>query len=249
MVIDTHCHILKEEYDNPEEIINEMKDNILFISGYNDATNHEVLELISKYPNVYGTIGIHPSEIENIDDSAFQFIEDNILNKKIVGIGEIGLDYHFDDSKKEKQKEIFNHQLSLAEKYHKTVVIHSRDAIEDTYNILKKHKVKSVIHCFSSSYEMAIKFTKLGSKLGIGGVLTFKNSSKLKEIVEKLDLSNFVLETDSPYLTPEPYRGTKNKPIYTLIVAAKIAEIKNLTKEEVLAVTTENALSQFDLTI
>ena len=106
MVIDTHCHILKEEYDNPEEIINEMKDNILFISGYNDATNHEVLELISKYPNVYGTIGIHPSEIENIDDSAFQFIEDNILNKKIVGIGEIGLDYHFDDSKKEKQKEV-----------------------------------------------------------------------------------------------------------------------------------------------
>ena len=204
MVIDTHCHILSEEYDNIDEIIEEMKDNILVVSGYNDKTNHEVLQIIHKYPNVYGTIGIHPSEISDIKDEFFAFIEANITDPKIVGIGEIGLDYHFDRSNMEQQKLVFQKQLDIASKYHKTVVIHSRDAIEDTYNILKNYSVKSIIHCFSSSYEMALKFISIGSMLGIGGVLTFKNSEKLKEIVKKIDISHLVLETDSPYLTPEP---------------------------------------------
>ena len=217
MVIDTHCHILSEEYDNIDEIIEEMKDNILVVSGYNDKTNHEVLQIIHKYPNVYGTIGIHPSEISDIKDEFFAFIEANITDPKIVGIGEIGLDYHFDRSNMEQQKLVFQKQLDIASKYHKTVVIHSRDAIEDTYNILKKYSVKSIIHCFSSSYEMALKFISMGSMLGIGGVLTFKNGEKLKEIVKKIDISHLVLETDSPYLTPEPYRGKKNKPIYLKI--------------------------------
>lgn len=249
MVIDTHCHILKEEYDNIEEIIEEMKDHLMIVSGYNDATNKEVVELVKKYPNVYGTIGIHPSEIDTVSKYSFSFIESHINDSKIVGIGEIGLDYHFDKSKIEKQKEIFEYQLLLAEKYHKTVVIHSRDAIEDTYNILKTHNIKSVIHCFSSSYEMAKKFIDLGSKLGIGGVVTFKNSSKLKEIVEKIDLEHFVLETDSPYLSPEPYRGQKNKPINTLLVAKKIAEIKEISVDNVTNTTTETAIRQFDLNI
>lgn len=249
MFIDTHCHILKEEYDNIEEIIEEMKDHLMIVSGYNDATNKEVVELVKKYPNVYGTIGIHPSEIGTVSKDSFAFIENHINDSKIVGIGEIGLDYHFDKSKIEKQKEIFEYQLLLAEKYHKPVVIHSRDAIEDTYNILKMHNIKSVIHCFSSSYEMAKKFIDLGSKLGIGGVVTFKNSSKLKEIVEKIALEHFVLETDSPYLSPEPYRGQKNKPINTLLVAKKIAEIKEISVDNVTNTTTETAIRQFDLNI
>ncbi len=249
MVIDTHCHILSEEYDNIDEIIEEMKDNILVVSGYNDKTNHEVLQIIHKYPNVYGTIGIHPSEISDIKDEFFAFIEANITDSKIVGIGEIGLDYHFDRSNMEQQKLVFQKQLDIASKYHKTVVIHSRDAIEDTYNILKKYSVKSIIHCFSSSYEMALKFISMGSMLGIGGVLTFKNSEKLKEIVKKIDISHLVLETDSPYLTPEPYRGKKNKPIYTLLVAKKISELKNISLESVLKETTNNACAQFDLNL
>ncbi len=249
MVIDTHCHILSEEYDNIDEIIEEMKDNILVVSGYNDKTNHEVLQIIHKYPNVYGTIGIHPSEISDIKDEFFAFIEANITDPKIVGIGEIGLDYHFDRSNMEQQKLIFQKQLDIASKHHKTVVIHSRDAIEDTYNILKKYSVKSIIHCFSSSYEMALKFISMGSMLGIGGVLTFKNSEKLKEIVKKIDISHLVLETDSPYLTPEPHRGKKNKPIYTLLVAKKISELKNISLESVLKETTNNACAQFDLNL
>lgn len=249
MVIDTHCHVLTDEYDNIEEIVEEMKDHLMIVSGYDDATNKEVVELVKKYSNVYGTIGIHPSEVDTVSEESFQFIESHINDLKIVGIGEIGLDYHFDKSKINQQKEIFEYQLWLAEKYHKPVVIHSRDAIEDTYNILKKHNIKSVIHCFSSSYEMAKKFISLGSKLGIGGVVTFKNSSKLKEVVQHLDLEHFVLETDSPYLSPEPYRGQKNKPIHTLLVAKKIAEIKEIPVDEVINTTTKTAIRQFDLNI
>lgn len=221
----------------------------MIVSGCDATSNQEVVELVKKYPNVYGTIGIHPSEIDTVSKVDLDFIENHINDSKIVGIGEIGLDYHFDKSKIDEQKTLFEYQLSLAEKYHKPVVIHSRDAIEDTYNILKPHKIKSVIHCFSSSYEMAKKFVELGSKLGIGGVVTFKNSSKLKEVVEKIDLEHFLLETDSPYLAPEPYRGQKNKPIYTLLVAEKIAEIKEIPVEKVINTTTNTAINQFDLNI
>ena len=139
--------------------------------------------------------------------------------------------------------------MELAEKYNMPVVIHSRDAIEDTYNILKDYKVKGVIHCFSSSYEMALKFIKLGYKIGIGGVVTFKKSKKLQEIVEKLDLKDILLETDSPYIAPEPLRGTKNVPYNTYYVAKKIAEIKNISIDEVFKITGENAIEQFDLKI
>ena len=149
----------------------------------------------------------------------------------------------------EQQKLVFQKQLDIASKYHKTVVIHSRDAIEDTYNILKKYSVKSIIHCFSSSYEMALKFISMGSMLGIGGVLTFKNGEKLKEIVKKIDISHLVLETDSPYLTPEPYICKKNKTIYTLLVDKTISELKNICLESVLKETTNNACAQFDLNL
>ena len=136
MVIDTHCHILSEEYDNIDEIIEEMKDNILVVSGYNDKTNHEVLQIIHKYPNVYGTIGIHPSEISDIKDEFFAFIEANITDPKIVGIGEIGLDYHFDRSNMEQQKLVFQKQLDIASKNHKTVVVGERCALAQYFHIM-----------------------------------------------------------------------------------------------------------------
>jgi len=249
-MIDTHCHLFKDDYDNIEEIINNMKDNIMIVSGTNDETNKEVIDLINRYPNIYGTIGIHPEEVNNITSNSLEFIENNITNPKIVGIGEIGLDYHWTQDNKEKQKEIFIKQIELANKYNKTIVIHSRDAINDTYNILKEHlKTKAVMHCYSSSYEMALKFIDLGLKLGIGGVLTFENSKTLKEIVKKISLDNLLLETDSPYLTPTPYRGCKNEPYNIIYVAKKIAEIKEIEVEEVLKHTTNNAIIQFDLPI
>lgn len=250
MMIDTHSHIFKEDYDNIDEVINNMKDNIIIVSGTNDETNKEVLDLVSKYDNVYGTLGIHPSEIDTISDDSFNIIENNINNKKIIGIGEVGLDYYWVKDNKDKQKELFIKQIELAKKYNKAVVVHSRDSIEDTYDIVKEYnEVKFIIHCFSSSLEMANKFIKLGCKLGIGGVLTFKNSKKLKEVVENIDISYLLLETDSPYLTPEPYRGKKNEPYNIIYVAEEIAKIKNISLEEVLKITTKNAISQFDLNI
>lgn len=250
MFIDTHCHIFKEYYDNIDEVINEMKDNIIIVSGYSSSSNREVIELVNKYPNVYGTIGLHPEEVNNISDSDFDFIIKNINNDKIVGIGEIGLDYHYIDDNKDLQKDVFIRQLNIARMYNKTVVIHSRDAINDTLNIIKDYKdLKIVMHCYSSSLEVAKELVKMNVKLGIGGVVTFKNGIKLKEVVENISLDNLLLETDSPYMSPEPLRGKKNKPYNCYIVAEKIAEIKDISLEEVLNVTTFNAINQFDLKI
>ena len=248
MLIDTHCHLEEKEYDNLDSIIKRM-DGYMIASGYNDETNLEVLDLINKYDNVFGVIGIHPEEVDNITDNSFKIIEDNINNPKIVGIGEIGLDYYYVKDNKDKQIELFKKQISIAHKYNKPIVVHSREAAQDTYNILKDINVKCDIHCFSYSLEMAYEFVKLGCKLGIGGVLTFKNSKNLKEVVEKLDLNNFLLETDSPYLTPEPYRGHKNKPSNVLLVAKKIAEIKDIPLDDVINQLNSNAIAQFDLNI
>lgn len=239
-MIDTHCHITSEYYDNIDEVINKMKDNIIIVSGTNKDDIKEVINLCN-YKNVYGTIGIYPTE-----ELDLKIIEENINNKKIVGIGEIGLDYHLDHNKNE-QINKFIKQLDLARKYNKTVVIHTRDAIQDTYDILKNYKdLKKVIHCYSGSLEMAKEFIKINCRLGIGGVLTFKNS-KLKDVIKEIDLKYILLETDSPFLTPEPYRGTKNEPYNIIYVAKKIAEIKDISLEEVLDITTKNAKEQFDL--
>ena len=248
MLIDTHCHLEEKEYEDLDGIINNM-DGYMIASGYNDETNLEVIDLVNKYDNVYGVIGIHPEEVNNITDNSFKIIEDNINNPKIVGIGEIGLDYYYVKDNKDKQIELFKKQIKLAEKYNKPIVVHSRDAAQDTYNILKDIKVKCDIHCFSYSYEMACEFVKLGFRLGIGGVLTFKNSKNLKEVVGKLELDNFLLETDSPYLTPEPFRGHKNNPSNVLLVAKKIAEIRNLDYNDVIDILNRNAKNQFDLDI
>lgn len=250
-MVDTHCHLFKEYYDDISLVIENMKENIIIVSGTNDLNNLEVLELCEKYPNVYGTLGIHPTEISNITKKSFEIIEKNLNNPKIVGIGEIGLDYYWTDDNKEEQKDIFIKQIELARKYNKSIVVHTRDSINDTYEILKEYALglKIDIHCFSSSMEMALKFIEIGCKLGIGGVLTFKNSLKIKDIVKNIDLNNILLETDSPFLSPEPYRGHKNEPYNVLYVAKYISELKNISLEEVLKKTTENAISQFDLPI
>ena len=249
MYIDTHCHIFSSDYSSVDEIISEMKNNIMIVSGYDRVSNKEVLDLINKYSNIYGVIGIHPSEVDDYLDSDLDFIVNNINNPKIVGIGEVGLDYHFEKEKKEKQKELFIKQLELAKKYNKPVVIHSRDAIKDTIDIIKNYDLKMDMHCYSGSLEVAQELVKMNIKLGIGGVLTFKNSEKLKEIVKNIDLENILLETDSPYLSPEPYRGKQNKPSYIYYVIEKIAEIKNVSIDEVIKITTDNAIKQFDLNI
>ncbi len=248
MLIDTHCHLSNDDYDNLDEIIKNM-DGIMIASGCNNKTNKEVLELVDKYPNVYGTLGIHPEEIKSVTEESFKIIEDNITNPKIVAVGEIGLDYYWVKDNKEEQISLFKKQLEIATKYNKAIVVHSRDSIKDTYDILKNYKLKGSIHCFSSSLEMAKEFIKLGYKIGIGGVVTFKNSTKLQEIVKEIDLENILLETDSPYLSPEPFRGKKNEPSKTIYVAKQISSLKSVKLDDVLNITSENAISLFDLSL
>lgn len=167
----------------------------------------------------------------------------------VKAIGEIGLDYHYSNCDKDAQKEMFKRHLELAEKYHKPVIIHSRDAIQDTYDIVKNYDIRGVIHCFSGSLEMAELFIKKGFFIGVGGVLTFKNANNLPKVIEKISLNNILLETDSPFLSPEPLRGQKNIPVNVLYVAQKIADIKKIDLSDVIKQTTYNALRLFDLNL
>jgi TatD DNase family protein len=245
-MVDTHCHLFLEDYPDLDDVIKKMEDNIIVVSGFDDASNREVLDLCSRYDNVYGTLGIHP---ENVDDSYdLDFISSHINDNKIVAVGEIGLDYHFTRDNIDRQISLFCMQIEIAIRNNKPIVVHSRDAINDTYDIIKKYGIgkKCLIHCFSSSLEMASLFVKLGCKLGIGGVLTFKNSSRLKEVVSSIDISNLVLETDSPYMTPEPFRGKRNEPYNIVYVARKISEIKNIDYDDVLRITSKNSFDLFD---
>lgn len=249
MIIDTHCHVIDLEYDNIDEIINRFKDNIMIISGYDSISNRNVVDIVKKYKNVYGTLGFHPSEVDKFSEEEFNYIKNNINNSKIVGIGEIGLDYHYGSNDKEKQIKMFKLLLDLAQSENISVVIHTRDAAQDTMNILKNYKLNVDIHCFGYSLEIAKECIKRGYRLGIGGVLTFKNSKKLVEIVSNIPIENILLETDSPYLTPEPFRGKKNEPFYLSYVIDKISEIKKISIDEVKKITTKNAKEQFDLNI
>jgi len=246
-MIDTHAHILSEFYDDIDELIEELKSkNIIKVINCADSieTSKEVLNIYNKYEGyLLPAVGIHP---ENIDNSNLKTIENIIKEHKVFAIGEIGLDYHYNDENKDEQKEYFIKQLDLALKYDLPVIIHIREAMQECFDILKTRKNKGIIHCFSGSVEMAREYIKLGYKLGIGGVLTFKNS-KLYEVIEKIDLKDMVLETDSPFLSPEPFRGKKNKPCNVLYVAKRIAEIKNISLEEVINTTTTTAKQIFDI--
>ena len=231
MLIDTHCHLEKKDYSNLEEIIHHMDGNIMIASADNLESSYEVDELTKKYNNIYGTIGFHPSELENFNEETLNKLEQLLQNKKIVGIGEIGLDYHYGKEDSELQKEAFIKQIELAIKHNLPIVIHSRDTIEDTLEIIKKYpNIKMDFHCYGYSLEIAKELLKINPsiKFGIGGVLTFKNSKKLKEVVEYLDMSNILLETDSPFLAPEPLRGSKNEPYNVKYVAEYIASMKNI---------------------
>ena len=246
-MIDTHAHILSEFYDDIDELIEELKSkDIIKVINCADSieTSKEVLNIYNKYEGyLLPAVGIHP---ENINNSNLKTIENIIKEHKVFAIGEIGLDYHYNDENKDEQKEYFIKQLDLALKYDLPVIIHIREAMQECFDILKIRKNKGIIHCFSGSVEMAREYIKLGYKLGIGGVLTFKNS-KLYEVIEKIDLKDIVLETDSPFLSPEPFRGKKNKPCNVLYVAKRIAEIKNISLEEVINTTTATAKQIFDI--
>ncbi len=248
MYIDTHSHIFDSAFDNDRlDVINKsLEENVkkLIVVGFDKETNKLALELSNTFNFCYPTVGLHPTSLDDYSDNFFVYLEDLIKNNdNIVGIGECGLDYYWDDSKKELQKLVFLKQIELSIKYNLPLIIHSRDAIGDTLEVLKSvgKPLKGVMHGYSGSLEMAREFIKLGLKIGIGGVVTFKNAKNVKEVVKELDLSNFILETDCPYLTPTPYRGKRNAPYYIPLIASEIANIKNIDIKEVEEATTNNA--------
>ena len=248
MYIDTHCHLSREDYDDIDKVIEENKNaNIdkIVVSGCSRESIEEVMDLKDRYDMVYVTIGYHPEYADTVIESDLDYLKSLLGEKKVVGIGEIGLDYHYTKDNKDKQIWLFEEQLKIANAFNLPVVIHSRDATMDTINILKKYKVKGIIHCFSGSLETANIYISMGFLLGIGGVVTFKNS-KLKDVVKEVPLESIVLETDSPYLAPVPFRGKINSSKYLEFIANFIADIKNISVEELAEITSRNASSLFD---
>lgn len=249
MYIDTHCHITRNDYSDIPFLINKIKDSgvrKIIVNGTDMESNLEVLELTKKYDIVYGAIGFHPTELEKFNDSDLEWIEEHINDDKIIALGEIGLDYHYDNADKEKEINVFRKQLEIAKKHNKPVIIHSRDAIQDTLDILKEYDLKGSLHCFSGSLEMAREFIKCGYLIGVGGVVTYKNAKNIINVIENIDLEYILLETDSPYLTPEPYRKNKNDSSYIPVIAEKIAEIKDVPIEVIEKTTSANAEGLFD---
>ncbi|MCI5789381.1 MAG: TatD family hydrolase [Tenericutes bacterium] len=249
MFIDTHCHLSSSDYDDIDLVINENRKagmEKIIVSACDKKDFEEAFLLSEKYKDVFLTIGYHPEYVDDIVPADIAELDVLLKKEKVVGVGEIGLDYHYTKDNREAQIALFEQQLALAEKNNMPVVIHSRDATEDTINTLKKYKVKGVIHCFSGSLEVAEIYIRMGFKLGFGGVVTFSNSN-LYKVVEKIGLPNIVLETDSPYLAPVPYRGKQNSSKYVPVIAQKIADILGLSLEEVASVTTSNACELFDL--
>lgn len=249
MFVDTHCHLSIDDYDDIEFVLRE--NNVagvsrIVISGCTKDSIDESLKLANEYDGVYVTLGYHPSEVDYVDERFLKDLKNKLKCSNVVGLGEIGLDYYYGRDNRKEQLDLFESQLKIAEDMGMVVIIHSREATQDTINVLKKYKVKGIIHCFSGSVETAKTYISMGYKLGIGGVVTFKNS-KLYEVVEAVGIDNIVLETDSPYLTPDPYRGQKNSSKFIPLIAERIAKILGISVDDVARITTFNACNMFDL--
>ena len=256
MIFDTHAHYNSKQYeDDRDQVLRGLKEagvekvvNIAAEWGSLEAT----IKLTEEYPFVYGTVGIHPDHVKDLDAERLEIIRQMSRKDKILAIGEIGLDYYWMVSSKEMQKEWFIRQLELAREENLPVVIHSRDAARDTFEIMRDvhaGSTQGVIHCYSGSVEMAREYVKLGYYLGIGGVVTFKNSKVLKRVVEEIPLSHLVLETDCPYLSPVPYRGKRNSSDRLTYVADAIASLKGCDREDVERITWENAHRLYGLAL
>lgn len=249
MLIDTHTHIDMDNYkDSFEQILKTAEEygvKKLIIPGVEPSGFIRITELCDKYENVYGAVGIHPEEVRKYDKQSEKLIHEYIKHPKILAVGEIGLDYYWDKSQIELQKEIFEKQILIAKEARKPVLVHDREAHLDTLEILKKTNAADigvVMHCFSGSPEFAMECVKEGFYIALGGVVTFKNAKKVKEVAKVVPLEKLLLETDAPYMTPVPYRGKENQPAYVKFVAEEIANLRGINFEEVAQITTQNAI-------
>lgn len=255
-LIDTHTHLYLEEFDDDRASVVEraIESDVRFmlLPNIDSSSTEPMLNLCKQFPeNCFPMMGLHPTSVKDDYQDELKKVEEFLLNKKFYGIGETGIDLYWDKTFIEEQKIAFSRQVELAKEYSLPIVIHSRDSFDEIYEILLKlnsDELTGVFHCFTGDYEQAQKVTGLGLKLGIGGVLTFKNSG-LDKVMERIDLEHIILETDSPYLTPTPFRGKRNESSYVKYVAEKLAAVKNTTVDAVAEITSKNAIDLFKLPV
>lgn len=252
MLIDTHCHLNTSKFkDNLEEVIQRALNNdvkVMIVVGFDHETNRIAIELAERYHFIYATVGFHPTEAKCIKEDDFDKLIPLLNHNKVVGIGECGLDFYWDKDHIEEQIVVFKRQIELSLEYNLPLIIHMRDASEATYNVLSEYKkLKGIMHCYSGSKEMSELFINLGLHISLGGPVTFKNGHKPKSVAEVVPLDKLLVETDSPYLSPHPYRGKTNEPARVKLVAEEIARLKNMSYKDIAYQTSINAINLFDL--
>ena len=248
-MIDTHCHIYNSEMENAEEIIKEAAENDIqiILNGTDPLSNKEILELSGRYENVYSALGYFYSFADEITDEDMSLLDKQLCSDKVVAVGEIGLDYYHGKDNKDTQKELFEKMLNLAQKHSLPVIVHSRKSMQDTFDILKRHDVVGSMHCYQGSAEMAREFIKLGFYIGIGGPVTHTNNKKTRKLVNNVDIKHMLVETDSPYLTPEEKKGEINTSLNLKYIIGKIAEELDMNEDKVMRITTDNAKKLFKI--
>jgi len=254
MLFDTHVHLNDSQFnDDIDEVIGRASAAgvaYMVVVGFDRPTITRALELIEKYDFLYASVGWHPVDAIDMKVEDLAWLEDVAAHPKVVALGEMGLDYHWDKSPKEIQKEVFRKQIGLAKKLKMPIIIHNRDAAQDILQILQEEgaeEVGGIMHCFSGSPEMAKQCLDLNFHISLGGPVTFKNAKKPKEVAIQVPIDRLLIETDCPYLAPHPYRGKRNEPSYVKLVAEQIAELKGVTLEEIAHATTANAKKLFGI--
>ncbi|NLY44426.1 MAG: TatD family hydrolase [Tissierella sp.] len=255
MFIDSHSHLDDDRFNEDRDIlIKSLKENKVDIAinvGADLETSINSVKLADQYDNIYAVVGVHPHSASEVTEDTLNQFREMAKNKKVVAIGEIGLDFYYDNSPRDLQRKWFKEQLELAKELDLPVVIHSRDATKETFDTIKEAQdggtLRGVMHCFSGSVEMAMEYIKLGFYISLAGPVTFKNSRVSREVAEAVPLDKLLIETDCPYLTPEPYRGKRNEPMYVKYVAGKIAEIKDISVEELAKATSTNTRELFGI--
>lgn len=254
MLFDSHAHLDDEKFDDDrEKVINSLKENgvdLIVDPGADISSSVQAVNLSKEYENIYAAVGVHPHSAKDMNEDTLKILKALSKNDKVVAIGEIGLDYHYDNSPRDVQKKWFKEQIKLAKELNLPIIIHTREAQKDTFDIVKEEydeNLRGVLHCYSGSLEMAREYLDMGFYISFAGPITFKNSKVPKQVAKEVPLDKLLVETDCPYLTPEPHRGKRNEPLYVRYVASTIAELKGITFEEVARRTKENAIRFFEI--
>lgn len=254
MIIDSHAHLDDTRFNKDrDKLIKELKENGIELAiniGSDLKTSIASAALADKHENIYAAVGIHPHSAKEVDGSTIEILRSFAARDKVVAIGEIGLDFHYDNSPRDIQKKWFKEQIKLAKEVNLPIVVHSRESDQEVLDIIKEAQdgtLRGVLHCFSGSVELAKEFIKLGFYISLAGPVTFKNARVPKEVAKAVPLDKLLVETDSPYLTPEPYRGKRNEPIYTKYVAGTIADLRGISYEELAKATNRNTRDLFGI--